>query len=216
MSGILRHLLLAATTITALSPEQKPLVSDTDLSKVRDALKSAEIIPTVIPDFTPSLFLSASWSDDTSASLGNEVSVDAVQDSPRLRLRRPSSSSADETSYAVALTDPDAPSRANPEWAEICHWLVTNVTSSSSSSSATDLMPYKPPGPPPETGAHRYVFLAFAAANGTAVARLNLTAPADRKHWGYGEPGMGVWAWAEENGLEPVAANFVYAQNEEQ
>jgi len=74
--------------------------------------------------------------------------------------------------YTIALTDPDAPSRDDPEWSEICHWIATNVPLSSSSASPSDLsgasdaknpgdvqaaaqtaakdlkgiMPYKPPG----------------------------------------------------------------------
>jgi hypothetical protein len=24
----------------------------------------------------------------------------------------------------IALTDPDAPSRGNPKWSEMCHWLA--------------------------------------------------------------------------------------------
>ena len=78
-----------------------------------------------------------------------------------------------------------------------------------------DLVEYKPPGPPPKTGKHRYIFLALAPLNGT-TERLHLAAPADRKHWGYGEQGRGVREWMGEQGLGVVGANFIYAENEEQ
>lgn len=153
----------------------------------------------------------------------------------------------------IALTDPDAPSRSNPKWSQICHWIATDVhlTPSSSSSSdnddelhilgggkqhqaLTEIMPYKPPGPPPKTGKHRYVFVALAPKNGT-TERLNLSAPKDRQRWGFEGERAGLREWARENGLGVVGefcvsiwlrsvmlivicagANFVYAQNKKQ
>jgi phosphatidylethanolamine-binding protein len=113
--------------------------------------------------------------------------------------------------YVVTLTDPDAPSRDNPKWSEMCHFIAAGLPLSSSDGDSCaeirladleDIMPYKAPGPPPETGKHRYVFLVFAAKNGT-TDRLHLSKPADRQHWGFGE-GHGVRDWALENGLWPV------------
>lgn len=67
-----------------------------------------------------------------------------------------------------------------------------------------DVMEYKPPGPPEKTGKHRYVFLAFVAANGTEEV-LHPSKPGARKHWGYdGDEVRGVRQWAGENGLVPV------------
>jgi len=83
------------------------------------------------------------------------------------------------------------------------------------STTPTDLVAYKPPGPPPRTGKHRYIFLALAPLNGT-TERLYLSAPSDRQHWGYGQAGAGVREWMGEQGLGVVGANFVYAENEEQ
>ena len=139
--------------------------------------------------------------------------------------------------YVVTLTDPDAPSRDNPEWSEMCHWIAANVSLStktfsilpapfdgfakitrSESTSSDDLdevMEWKPPGPPPKTGKHRYVFLVFAPRNGTSLP-LDLSKPKDRQHWGYGDERKGVREWAKENELVPVGANFIYAQNKKQ
>ena len=68
----------------------------------------------------------------------------------------------------------------------------------------------KPPGPPPKTGYHRYVFLLLEGDN------TNLTAPEDRQHWGFGKKGHGVRDWAEKEGLEVVGANFFCAKNKKQ
>ena len=116
------------------------------------------------------------------------------------------------------MSDPDAPSRDNPEWSEICHWIATSVPLTSSDDEnfdidqgvykLKDVMPYKPPGPPPKTGKHRYVFVALAPINGT-TDKLHLTKPDDRQHWGYKHERQGLRKWAEENGLG-VVGRFSY------
>jgi phosphatidylethanolamine-binding protein (PEBP) family uncharacterized protein len=117
--------------------------------------------------------------------------------------------------YIITLTDPDAPSRDDPKWSEMCHWIAAGISASAEldlntgkCSSVTltklhEIMPYKPPGPPEKTGKHRYVFLVFAPANGT-TDELHLSKPSDRKHWGGDKEGHGVRNWAQDNGLVPV------------
>lgn len=108
--------------------------------------------------------------------------------------------------------------------AQMCHWIVTNVTlpfQSSHSDGALDwlssllsteksadngieeIMPYLPPSPPPKTGYHRYVFVLLAPAIENGM-QSELTKPKDRPHWGYGKVGAGVREWADENGLVAV------------
>jgi phosphatidylethanolamine-binding protein (PEBP) family uncharacterized protein len=189
---------------------------------------------TVIDDFLPSLTLSVSWSKDD-AELGNTIKPKHLQDAPTIRLKDstdPEGITSSNMTYIITLTDPDAPSRDDPKWSEMCHWIATNVSLSQktvsilpipflntkdyeTSSEFDDVVEYKPPGPPPKTGKHRYVFLAFAPKNGTKQP-LELTKPKDRQHWGTGEERGGVRDWAESNGLVPVAANFIYAKNKKQ
>lgn len=116
----------------------------------------------------------------------------------------------------------------------MCHWIATNVSITprtfsilplpefglteldvDEQSAPDDVVDYKPPGPPPKTGKHRYVFLVFAPKNGTTEP-LHLSKPEDRQHWGTGEEGGGVRDWAAKNDLVPVAANFLYAKNKKQ
>jgi len=136
----------------------------------------------------------------------------------------PGGLSKDKTpQLTLALTDPDAPSRDNPEWSEICHWIATEVQLVDSGSdgeakfskSFKEIMPYKPPGPPPKTGKHRYVFVALAPKNRTTDG-LYLSQPSDRQHWGYDHERDGLKIWAEKMGLAVVGANFIYEQNDEQ
>ncbi|KAJ9623589.1 carboxypeptidase Y inhibitor [Taxawa tesnikishii (nom. ined.)] len=216
--------LLAAGALGLVAPKQQPLedqsISSSKLDLIYE-LKKAEIIPTVIDTFTPSVSISIEWSNAT-AEYGNTINPSKVQEEPSLKLVDSPPSVRSSMQYTVALTDPDAPSRDDPEWSEICHWIATFVplTSSSDSDAGTlghlkEIMPYKPPGPPPKTGKHRYVFVALAPKNGT-TDKLHLSEPADRQHWGYDKERQGVRMWAESNGLEVVGANFIYAKNDEQ
>ncbi|KAI7163617.1 dynamin GTPase [Hortaea werneckii] len=200
-------------------------------------LKEAEIIPTVLDSFHPRLALDISWKHAT-AHVGNTVDPEKLQESPKTTLSSLNHGEdttetspllkPEEMQLTVALTDPDAPSRENPEWAQVCHWIATSPPRHRSADDERldtdlvtkqphweDIMPYKPPGPPPKTGKHRYVFVVLAPLNGTKEA-LNLVKPADRQHWGYEKADMGLREWADEMGLEVLGANFVYAQNAEQ
>lgn len=62
--------------------------------------------------------------------------------------------------YLVAMVDPDAPSRAKPEFREWHHWLVANVPGNDVSKGET-LSEYIGSGPPEGTGLHRYVLLVY-------------------------------------------------------
>jgi hypothetical protein len=177
------------------------------------------------------------------ADLGNSIKPKKAKKQPSIALFDvvPSSHSSnnnnegpikllnDKIQLTIALTDPDAPSRDDPEWSQFCHWIATDVklspasgfitntdnedddndeSSSSSSSSLTEIMSYKPPGPPPSTGSHRYVFVALAPLNGT-TEKLNLTVPESRKRWGYQGERAGLREWAGENGLG-VVGEFLF------
>ncbi|OJD32919.1 phosphatidylethanolamine-binding protein [Diplodia corticola] len=201
---------------------------------VRAELIKAEIIPTVIDDFLPSLTVNITWPSDETADLGNTIKPKRLKAAPSIYLDdEPTSASAvnpckSNMTYVLAMTDPDAPSRDNPEWAEFCHWIVAGVPLTWSDAPCADsisanghqtglkeVMEYYPPGPPPKTWKHRYVFIVFAPSNSTSQP-LDLTKPKDRKNWGTGKERHGVKQWANENGLTPVAANFVYSKNKKQ
>ncbi|KAF4999901.1 hypothetical protein FGRMN_2139 [Fusarium graminum] len=217
-------LLVAAQLGTVVAGQQAVLGSNNrDLDEIREKLLEAQIIPTVIDDFPPALGFRSSWKHD-SAELGNTLKPKHLKSAPSIHLDKIESDSPfqtqvkSHTTFVIVLTDPDAPSRDDPKWSEFCHWIATSTAISTSKSSKHHLknvVKYKAPAPPPKTGKHRYVFLAFIAANGTAE-KLHLTKPDERKHWGSEHAGHGVREWARDNGLVAVAANFIYAENEEQ
>lgn len=142
-----------------------------------------------------------------------------------------------QTQLTVVLTDPDAPSHDDPKWSQVCHWIVTRLpirqgqVNYDVKFSYKEIVKYKKPGPPAKTGPHRYVLVALAPLNGT-TAKLHLVKPKERQHWGYDGDRAGVREWAAENGLgvigkhimigrrfkslQPVGANFFYAEHEKQ
>ncbi|KAK5694257.1 carboxypeptidase Y inhibitor [Elasticomyces elasticus] len=236
----LRFVLCAFAVLVASSTVQDeilqhPLDSVDSVGKGNDAaehllyeLKKAEIIPTVLDVFDPKLTLSIFYENAT-VEVGNTIDPAKTQKAPDVQFI--ASGANDLTTpvkkgmqLTLALTDPDAPSRDNPAWSEICHWIATGVQltkpsddddSTGFSKGVQTIVEYKPPGPPPKTGKHRYVFVALAPKNGT-TEKLSLSKPGGRQHWGYGKERQGLRRWAEENGLGVVGANFVYEQNEKQ
>ncbi|KAL2268977.1 hypothetical protein VTJ83DRAFT_3823 [Remersonia thermophila] len=241
---------------------------------VRKKLKKAEIIPTVIDNFVPSISLHANWSSHLRAELGNTIDPNKLHDEPSITLHDiPASLPSDKpvhptvtpsvahddakgkkshsnTTYVIVLTDPDAPTRDDPKFSEYCHWIAWGRAHHHHKhghhhhgpqeppcdpKDPTPCLPmplrelhevvsYKAPTPPEKTGPHRYVLLAFVPSNGT-TDDLRLSRPKERQRWGYEVAGgarqgdgktKGVREWARENGLSPVGANFIYAQNRRQ
>lgn len=61
--------------------------------------------------------------------------------------------------------DPDAPTREDPKFGEVRHWLVVNIPGNDLSLGETKWH-YVGSGPPSGSGLHRYVFLLFKQSNG--------------------------------------------------
>ncbi|KAL8730606.1 MAG: hypothetical protein Q9166_003919 [cf. Caloplaca sp. 2 TL-2023] len=108
----------------------------------------------VLDDFTPSFSLNITYpSSHKSVKQGNNFKPSEVSSSPDVlgnRLKDSAVASAPEiyinaigdnddstptptiggnTTYTLALTDPDATSRSDPKMAEMCHWLLTGISS---------------------------------------------------------------------------------------
>ncbi|KAI9746067.1 MAG: hypothetical protein M1818_000748 [Claussenomyces sp. TS43310] len=177
-------------------------------------LKRAQIIPTVLNDFAPSCTLSVIYpAHHVSVHYGNTLKPSYVDAAPAVHVDCGGGTTEwDAANFSVALTDPDAPSRKKPKWSEMCHWIAVGGRADGEQGSLVD---YKPPGPPPGTGKHRYVFVLLKGDTSS------LTEPSDRQHWGFGKPGgkkgrktHGVQDWADREGLEIVGANWFEAEHE--
>jgi len=222
LSVLASLLYLGSVTFSLPHSNEQNIISGDRLrttDTVRDELIYSDIIDEVLDDFTPSYYISVSYaSSHESVELGNDIPVSAVDSRPSFEfhaLSPPGQSDKNKT-FTLILTDPDAKSREKPKMSEMCHWIMTNLTTpaphvfGTAKAKEGELVEYLPPGPPPKTGRHRYVFVLLEGST------KNLTAPKDRPHWGYGKIRHGVRDWAEENDLDVVGANFFYAQNKKQ
>jgi len=214
-------LFLVATCLCASLPtsEDQKLIghSKSGFDTIRQALKNADIIDEVVDDFQPKCFVAPYYGKkERPVALGNIFKQSKTKERPSLKIYCPDMKST--PGLTLALTDPDAPSRDDPKWSEMCHWIAQIYPTSDQCNDEIELdhkhewelVEYKPPGPPPKTGYHRYIFLLLEGDN------TNLTAPEDRQHWGTGKKRHGVRDWAKKEGLQVIGANYFIEKNKEQ
>ena len=68
---------------------------------------------------------------------------------------------ADDALYTLMMTDPDAPSVADPKFSEFVHWVVVNAKRTDFVGSGDALVSYHGPSPGPGSGLHRYCIVAY-------------------------------------------------------
>ncbi|KAK1225807.1 hypothetical protein PQX77_011218 [Marasmius sp. AFHP31] len=193
------------------------------LSAVVNALKREQIIPDVVPeDFNPSVLFSVIYPNGKEAVLSTELIRDDTLDEPEINFTPMIASdeaagefTGNETTYTLVMTDPDAPSRAEPKYRQFRHWVITGLKSPAESSSETENLvalktkpsttPYRPPGPPPGSGLHRYTFLLFQEPKG------GYSIPQDAKEHGAALEERRSWnavEFGKQYGLKLVGANY--------
>jgi phosphatidylethanolamine-binding protein len=127
----------------------------------------------VLDDFMPSAVVGVAWryksTDDynITAGLGNSIAPSKLQHPPNIYVEEASSPKSNDAQpvYVLTLTDPDAPSRDDPKWSEICHWIIATRGGKGKHNKPNEVVEYKAPGPPKKTGKHRYVFTIWLASN---------------------------------------------------
>ncbi|XP_065089565.1 protein D3-like [Ochlerotatus camptorhynchus] len=139
-------LALTATVILFCQAQQE---------NVPEAFTENEIVPDVVPVAPPALVKVSYPSSGKQVSLGNELTPTQVKDQPTV-----SWDAEPGAMYTLIMTDPDAPSRANPKMREWKHWVVINVPGSDVASGET-VAEYVSSAPPQKSGLHRYIFLVY-------------------------------------------------------
>ncbi|CAD6993262.1 protein D2 [Ceratitis capitata] len=188
----LKHLLLISVASLAYA-------EDSDITKF---MKHLEVIPDLIAE-GPKDFLKVIFDSGVMADKGVELKPRQVKNQPKVEWKPDSADSY----YTLIMTDPDAPSRAKPEWREWHHWLVVNIPGNAVDKGEV-LSAYVGSGAPKDTGLHRYVFLLYKQPKKLEFteAHLTNTSPKGREKFStknfVAKYGLGV----------PVAGNFFQAQ----
>ncbi|XP_072490971.1 phosphatidylethanolamine-binding protein 4 isoform X2 [Notamacropus eugenii] len=120
-------------------------------------------------------------------------------------------SQADENKkYVLMMVDPDAPSRNYPKNRYWRHWLIVDISGDGLKTGnirGHELTGYQPPGPPPQTGFHRYQFILFEQPGKGKQITLNAKERAKRGSWSISD-------FIKHFHLgSPVAANQFLTQN---
>lgn len=103
--------------------------------------------------------------------------------------------------------DPDAPSREDPKFGEVRHWLVVNIRGNDLRSGETKWH-YIGSGPPSGSGLHRYVFLLFKQADGKQKFDFPVVTNRSRE----GRLQTKTRQLVADYNLKLVAGNFYFAQ----
>ena len=223
-------------------------------STIRDRLLGAQIIPQVLDDFEPIYYLDIAYSKyHEQVLLGNDIKVKAVAKRPTFTFHAISGPPSygdlpDDRSptFTLILTDPDALSYVHPVKSEMCHWIITNLTTPLKldaehewPASTFDLgdmndFDYIESDDEEETLGNGLkskpgeieTYFPPSPPKKTGPHRYvfvllegdtsNLRPPKKRPRWGYGKERHGVRDWANENNLTVVGANFFFAQHKKQ
>lgn len=98
-----------------------------DSVSIVTALRRDELIPDIIPStFTPFMTLSIVWPNGKEALLGNDLTRADTMVEPSVNFAPiDASATSGKATYTVVMTDPDSPSRADPIFKEVWHWIVS-------------------------------------------------------------------------------------------
>jgi len=200
------------------------------LSSVISALKHDNIIPDVVPeDFNPTMLFSVVWPNRrVEVLLGNEMTVEETAEEPSIDFTpmnmpvEQADSAGEEVLYTLVMVDPDAPYRKDPIYRSFRHWVVTGLKSPADTASKTANLialktkaattPYRPPGPRPNSGIHRYTFLLFQEPPNLVIpegAPEHGAALEERRSWD-------AMKFAARYKLKLVAANFCLVRSLEE
>ena len=212
------------------------------LSAVAAAIQEAGISPDVIPDktFIPEALVVVKWPTGKEAMLGNTLTTVDTADEPAVSFTPMQSfAAATDVGYTLVMTDPDAPSRADPKMGQWRHWVVTGLKAPALTGLDTgDLSarvtrgattPYYPPAPPRGTGLHRYgAYVGALRAIGVLMCMrvfllyqepsVGFGIPSDALECKSGARDRAKWnaaGFAKRYGLKLVGVNYVVVKGDE-
>ncbi|KAI4465299.1 phosphatidylethanolamine-binding protein [Holotrichia oblita] len=159
------------------------------------------LIPDVI-DTAPGEVLHVTYSGGEKVHFGHELTPTQVKDPPTVQW-----TANQDAYYTLAMVDPDAPSRENPTFREVNHWLIGNIHGSDLESGDV-ITEYLGSGPPKGTGLHRYIFLVFKQSK-----KLQFDEPKTAKLSRAHRLNFNLRKFVKKYSLgDPIAGNFYKAQ----
>jgi len=128
---------------------------DARVKRSQMELSESQLIPDVIPSVSRGV-------EVMEISYGNNKVSDGTELTPAQSHEKPKVSwpHKETTFYTLFMTDPDAPSRAEPSFREFMHWVVTDIPGDDVSKGVV-LLDYLGPAPPHGSGLHRYCFFVY-------------------------------------------------------
>ncbi|KAF0286836.1 Phosphatidylethanolamine-binding F40A3.3 [Amphibalanus amphitrite] len=197
-------LLSPPTSACELAAEQseQSVESPVRLTRSVTAMETHKVVPDVIP-VGPAAVLTVTYPGGVTVDGGAELTPTQVKEQPQLSWAAESGAL-----YTVVMTDPDAPSRADPKFGEWRHWLLVNVPGTDLAAGDA-VSEFVGSGPPKGTGLHRYVFLVYKQPGKITVDE----ALRKTKNQAKGREKWSVSKFAEQHNLgAPVAGNLYQAQ----
>lgn len=105
-------------------------------------------------------FFKVSYPNGVIVKLGEELTPTQVKKTPWVTWE-----AEGDAYYTLMMLDPDAPSREDPTFRQLRHWLVMNIPESFVES-GDEVIEYLGSGAEAGTGLHRYIFLVFKQRDG--------------------------------------------------
>uniref|UniRef100_A0A1A9W5P5 Phosphatidylethanolamine-binding protein n=1 Tax=Glossina brevipalpis TaxID=37001 RepID=A0A1A9W5P5_9MUSC len=171
---------------------------------VEEAFKEHNVVPDVV-DIAPEQFLEVIYDQNVNVKNGDELTPTQVKNEPKVVW-----TAQEDEYYTLIMTDPDAPSRAEPKFREFRHWLVANIPGNQVEKGEV-IAGYIGSGPPKGTGLHRYVFLLYKQHGKMAFNEKHVP-----NNSGEERRSFHAMKFAEKYDLgSPVAGNFFQAQWDE-
>jgi len=166
------------------------------------------VVPDVLSELTTDIGVAT-----ISFEGANDVTMDNAILTPTVTVNQPTVTwdAEDGVYYTVMMTDPDAIARDNPIYREYAHMAVVNVMGGELAPGGGDeVVSYTPPGPPYNSGLHRYIVLVYAQSGELVASDVAATSFPGGATGGYKFADI-----AASYGLELVAANLFEAEWDE-
>ncbi|EDX11860.1 protein D2 [Drosophila simulans] len=168
---------------------------------VEEVFRSHQVVPDVIPE-PPNQLLKVTYSNNLVAKDGVELTPTQVKDQPVVEW-----DAQPGEFYTLIMTDPDAPSRAQPKFREFKHWILANIAGNDLAS-GEPIAEYIGSGPPQGTGLHRYVFLLYKQSG-----KLEFDEERESKRSRKDRPKFSAAKFAKKHELgNPIAGTFYQSQ----